>query len=189
MWIYMTNVKLAEQSPNHLREKIFVQAKTTLHGYVNRDRKCQNKEGQKKLHSFFDSKKKMKVPKENASKRTESNKTKALKRKETNENVSTSKENKDNIINNKETKDKAFDGKTDDKVSKSEENIKRHFSESDTDESDCPKKKKTNSNKFKGAFLSIARFSSEWCKEWPFIQPCNFFCCKIHLTGYPKWNE
>ena len=78
----------------------------------------------------------MKVPKENASKRTESNKTKALKRKETNENVSTSKENKDNIINNKETKDKAFDSKADDKVSKSEENIKRHFSESDTDESE-----------------------------------------------------
>ena len=64
-----------------MREKIFFQAKTTLHGNVNRDRKCQNKEGQKKLHSFFDSKKKMKVPKENASKRTESNKTKALKRK------------------------------------------------------------------------------------------------------------
>ena len=155
-----------------MREKIFFQAKTTLHGNVNRDRKCQNKEGQKKLHSFFDSKKKMKVPKENASKRTESNKTKALKRKETNENVSTSKENKDNIINNKETKDKAFDSEANDKVSKSEENIKRHFSESDTDESDSPKKKKTNSNKFKGAFLSKARFNSEWCKEWPFIQPC-----------------
>ena len=123
----------------------------------------------------------MKVPKENASKRTEINKTKALKRKETNENVSTSKENKDNIINNKETKDKAFDSKADDKVSKSEENIKRHFSESDTDKSDSPKKKKTNSNKFKGAFLSKARLNSEWCKEWPFIQPCKedthtFFC-------------
>ena len=64
----------------------------------------------------------------------------------------TSKENKDKVINNKETKDKAFNNKADDKVSKSTEIIKRPFSESDTDEGDSPKKKKTNSNKFKGAF-------------------------------------
>ena len=54
----------------------------------------------KKLHSFFDSKKKIKITKQNASKRTESNKTKAFKRTETNENKSTSKENNDKVINN-----------------------------------------------------------------------------------------
>ena len=31
--------------------------------------------------------------------------------------------------------------------------MKRPFSESDTDESDSPKKDKTNNNKLKGAFL------------------------------------
>ena len=51
----------------------------------------------------------MKIPKENASKRTESSKTKVFKRKETYETVSTSKENKVKVINNKETKDKADD--------------------------------------------------------------------------------
>ena len=64
-------------------------------------------------HSFFDSKKKIKIPKENALKRTESNKTKVFKRKETNEPVSTSKESKIKVINNKETKDK-----DDDEISK-----------------------------------------------------------------------
>ena len=101
------------------------------------------------LHSFFDSKKKIKIPKENASKRIESNKTKVFKRKETNGNISTSKENDVKLINNKETKDKAFNSKADDKISKSKEAIKRPFSESDTDESDSPKKRKliaTNSN-------------------------------------------
>ena len=167
----------------------------------------------KTMHSFFDYKQKIKIPEENASKRTESNKTEVLKRKETNENGSTSNKNKDKVINNKETKDKAFNGKADDKISKSKETIKRPFSESNTDESDSPKKKKkTNSNKFKGAFLYKARFNSEWCKEWPFIEPCKedphaFFCtvcsekkncshqgkllifllcCKNHLKGYPK---
>ena len=96
----------------------------------------------KTMHSFFDSKQKIKIPEENASKRTESNKTEVLKRKETNENVSTSNENKDKVINNRQTKDKAFNGKADDKISKSKETIKRPFSESNTDESDSPKKKR-----------------------------------------------
>ena len=101
------------------------------------------------LHSFFDSKKKIKIPQENASKRIESNKTKVFKRKETNGNISTSKKNNVKLINNKETKEKAFNSKADDKISKSKEAIKRPFSESDTDESDSLKKKKliaTNSN-------------------------------------------
>ena len=34
------------------------------------------------------------------------------------------------------------------------------------------KGRETNSNKFKNAFLYKARFNSEWCKEWPFIEPC-----------------
>ena len=89
------------------------------------------------LHSFFDSKQKMKIPKENASKRTESSKTKVFKRKETYETVSTSKENKVKVINNKETKDKA-----DDKISKSKETIKKLSSESDTNESNSPQKRK-----------------------------------------------
>ena len=96
----------------------------------------------KTMHSFFDSKQKIKIPEENASKRAESNKTEVLKRKETNENVSTSNENKDKVINNKEAKDKAFNGKADDKILKSKETIKRPFSESNTDESDSPKKKR-----------------------------------------------
>ena len=73
MWTHMTNVKLAGWSPNHFApcvKKVFVKAKTTLHGNVNTDIKCQNKEGQKN-YSFFNSKKKIKIPKENASKRTE----------------------------------------------------------------------------------------------------------------------
>ena len=86
------------------------------------------------LHSFFDSKKKIKIPKENASKRRESNKTKVFKR-ETNENISTSKENKVKVISNKEIKDKAFNSKTDNKISKIKE-IKL-----DADESDSLKKK------------------------------------------------
>ena len=86
---------------------------------------------------------------------------KEFKRKETNKNVSTSKENKDKIINNKETKDKAFNGKVDDKTSKSKGTIKRPFSELDTVKNDSPKKKKTNSNKFKGGFLYKVRFNSE----------------------------
>ena len=94
----------------------------------------------KTMHSFFDYKQKIKIPEENASKRTESNKTEVLKRKETNENGSTSNKNKDKVINNKETKDKAFNGKADDKISKSKETIKRPFSESNTDECDSPKK-------------------------------------------------
>ena len=164
------------------------------------------------LHSFFDSKKKIKIPKENASKRIESNKTKVFKRKETNGNISTSKENNVKLINKKETKDKAFNSKADDKISKSKEAIKRPFSESDTDESDSLKKKKTDSNKFKRAFLYKERFNGEWCKEWSFIQPCKedphaFFCTvcsekkavhiklnsyffflsyKNYLKGYPK---
>ena len=105
----------------------------------------------KKIQFFSDSQKNIKIPKESAPKRTESNKTKVLKRKETNENVS-SKENKDKIINNKENKDKALNSKADDRTSKSRETIKRPFSESDTDESDSPRKRKTNSNKLKGAF-------------------------------------
>ena len=60
-------------------------------------------------HSFFDSKKKIKIPKENALKGTESDKTKVFKRKETNEPVSTSNKSKIKVINNKETKDKADD--------------------------------------------------------------------------------
>ena len=62
----------------------------------------------KKIHSFFDSKKKIKIHNENTSKRTESNKTKVFKKKkkkETNENISTSKENKDRLISNKGNKD------------------------------------------------------------------------------------
>ena len=97
----------------------------------------------KTMHSFFDSKQKIKIPEENASKRTQSNKTEVLKRKETNENASTSNDiNKDKVINDKETKDKAFNGKADDKISKSKETIKGPFSESNTDESDSPKKKR-----------------------------------------------
>ena len=145
MWTHMTNVKLAGWSPNHFVpyvKKVFVKAKATLHGNVNPNRKCQNKEGQKKLHSFYDYKKKIKIPKEVASKRTESNKTKVFKRKETNENVTTSKENKDKVIKNKDTKDKAFNCKADDEISKSKETLKKPFSESDTDKSDSPKKKK-----------------------------------------------
>ena len=91
----MTNVELAGWSPNHFVpcvKKLFVKTKLTLHGNVNPDGKCQKKEGKTKLHSFFDSKQKIKIPKESASKRTESHKTKVFKRKETNENVSTSKE-------------------------------------------------------------------------------------------------
>ena len=65
-----------------------------------------------------------------------------FKRKETNENVSTSKENKDQVINNKETKDKTFSSEANDKIPKSQETIKRLFPESDTDESDSPKKRK-----------------------------------------------
>ena len=65
-----------------------------------------------------------------------------FKRKETNENVSTSKENKGKVINNKETKDQAFISNTDDKRSKSKETGKRPFSESDTDESDSLRKKR-----------------------------------------------
>ena len=65
-----------------------------------------------------------------------------FKRKETNENVSTSKENKGKVINNKETKDQAFISNTDDKTSKSKETGKRPFSESDTDESDSLRKKR-----------------------------------------------
>ena len=79
--------------------------------------------------------------------------------------------NRDKVINNKETKDKAFNSKADDKILKSKDIIKRPFSESDTDESDSPKKKLTNSNKFKGVFLYKARFISEWCKQWSFIEP------------------
>ena len=47
------------------------------------------------------------------SKRTESNKTKVFKKKkkETNENISTSKENKDKVISKKGNKDNAFNGK------------------------------------------------------------------------------
>ena len=145
MWTHMTNVKLAGWSPNHFVpyvKKVFVKAKATLHGNVNPNRKCQNKEGQKKLHSFYDYKKKIKIPKEVASKRTESNKTKVFKRKETNENVTTSKENKDKVIKNKDTKDKAFNCKADDEISKSKETLKKPFSESDTDKSDSPKKNK-----------------------------------------------
>ena len=43
---HTTNVKLAVWSPNHFvpcAKKAFVKAKTTLHGNVNADRKCQNK--------------------------------------------------------------------------------------------------------------------------------------------------
>ena len=93
------------------------------------------------MQLFFDSKQKIKIPKQNLSKRTESYKTKVFKRKETNENISTSKENNVKVINNKETKDKPFNSKVDDKISKSKETIKRPFSESDTDDSDRPKKK------------------------------------------------
>ena len=142
-WTHITNVKLAGWSPNHFVpcvKKVFVKAKATLYGNVNPDRKCQKQRRTKKLHSFFNCKKKTKIPKENASERTESNKTKVFKRKETNENVSTSKENKDKVINNIETKDKAFNGKADDKISKSKETIRRPFSESDTDESYSRKK-------------------------------------------------
>ena len=120
--------------------------------------------------------------------------------------------NRDKVINNKETKDKAFNSKADDKILKSKEIIKRPFSESDTDESDSPKKKLTNSNNFKGVFLYKARFISEWCKQWSFIESWKedspaFFCtvcsekkscshqvkllifflfCKNYLKGYPK---
>ena len=57
-------------------------------------------------------------------------------------------------------------------ISKSKGTIKRPFSELDTDKNDSPKKKKTNSNKFKGGFLYKARFNSEWCKAWSFHEPC-----------------
>ena len=62
----MTNVKLAGWSASHFLpcvKKVFVKAKTALHGNVNPDRKYQNKEGQNKIHSFFDFKKKIKIPK------------------------------------------------------------------------------------------------------------------------------
>ena len=111
----------------------------------------------KKIHSFFDSKKKIKSKrieiKVSESKRTASNKTKVLKRKETNENVSTSKENQDKVINKEEAKDKAFNSKAHDKISKSKETIESPFSESDMDEHDSPSKNKTNSNIPKSAFL------------------------------------
>ena len=51
MWIHVANVKLVGWSPNHFVpfvKKVFVKAKITLDGYVNSDKKWQNKEGQKK---------------------------------------------------------------------------------------------------------------------------------------------
>ena len=56
VWTHMTNVKLAGWSPNHFIpcvKKVFVKAKTTLHGNVNPDRKCQNKKGQKRITLFL----------------------------------------------------------------------------------------------------------------------------------------
>ena len=66
---------------------------------------------------------------------------KKKKKKGTNENVSTSKENKDKVINNKGNKDNAVNSKADDKISKNRETVERPFFESDTDQSDSPKKK------------------------------------------------
>ena len=65
----------------------------------------------KKLHSFFGSKKKMKIPKESKPRRKKSNKTKVFKRRKTNENASASKGNKDKVIDNKAPKDKSFNSK------------------------------------------------------------------------------
>ena len=110
MWTHMNNVNLAGCSRNHFVP--FVKK------YLLKQRRA------KKLPSLFDSKKKIKIPEEITSKRTESNKTMVFERKETNENVSTSKENKDNVINNKETKDKAFNSKADDKISKKQRDHK-----------------------------------------------------------------
>ena len=62
-------------------KKVFVKARTKLHGDVNPGRIYQYKEGQKKLHSFFDSKKKIKIPKKTHRKEQKSNKTKVIKRK------------------------------------------------------------------------------------------------------------
>ena len=123
-------------------KKVFAKTKATLHGKINADRKCQNKEGQKNYTLSSIIKKKIKIPKENASKRT------VIKLKYPNEKKlmkmyqQVRKIKIDKVINNKETKDKAFNGKADDKISKSKETIKRPFSESDMDESDSPKKRK-----------------------------------------------
>ena len=144
------------------------------------ERKSLNTKLRALLNFFFYFKKNIKIPKEKHRKE-QSNKTKVFKTEEPNENISISKENDVKVINNKETKDKAFYSKADDKIPKSKETIKRSFSESDAGETDSPKKRKTNSNKFKRAFLYKARFNSEWCKEWSFIQsykkdPNAFFC-------------
>ena len=48
-------------------------------------------------------------------------------KKETDENVSTSKENKDKVINNKGNKGIALNSKADDNISKSRETVKDHF--------------------------------------------------------------
>ena len=63
-------------------------------------------------------------------------------KKETDENVSTSKENKDKVINNKGNKGIALNSKADDNISKSRGTVKRPFSESDADQSDSLKKRK-----------------------------------------------
>ena len=51
MWIHVANVRLVGWSPNHFVpfvKKVFAKAKITLDGNVHSDKKCQNKEGQKK---------------------------------------------------------------------------------------------------------------------------------------------